>query len=202
MSSDKLLKDKTSYISTDMSSNILDQEVPEIKVPILKPTKMFQPSSLKQLAKKISCKDGYILVYFGAGWDFTPIDNPLFSKFNHFIFIDSLPNLSHYYPGSSGYEKSKDRTTLIKTLKNEALKFKLRLISIRNNLLTFKNDRIKLEHYINTTVEEALTNTTIRKKINKAIWVHEDGFSPYAFGLKPGDLPKLVKYRAKLGELK
>ena len=113
--------------------------------------------------------NGYTLVYFGAGWDFKPVSDPYYSKFNHFIFIDALPKLPHYDPDQAGYEKSKDREAFIKTLKNAALKHKLILSSIRKNLLTFKNDNVKLEYYIDTTVEEALTNTTIRKKINKAI---------------------------------
>lgn len=57
------------------------------------------------------------MVYFGAGWDFNPINNPVYKKFNHFIFIDSLPKLSHNEPGMPGYEKSKDREAFINTLK-------------------------------------------------------------------------------------
>ena len=146
---------------------------------------------------------GYTLVYFGAGWDFKPINDSTYSKFNHFIFIDALhvPKLLHSEPGMSGYEKSKNREAFINTLKNAARKHKLRLSSIRKNLLTFKNDKIKLEYYIDTTVEEALTNPTIRKKMNKAIWLHEDGFRPYDYGLQIGDLPNLLEYRAKTHEL-
>ena len=117
---------------------------------------------------KIKKTKSHTLVYFGSGWDFKPVSNSIFNKFNHFIFIDSLPKLSHYEPGVTGYEKSKDREAFIKTLKKEAFKHNLKSTSIRKNLLTFKNDKIKLEYYINTTVEEALTNPTIRKKINKA----------------------------------
>ena len=64
----------------------------------------------------------YSLVYFGAGWDFNPINDPVYKKFNHFIFINSLPNLSHYEPGQSGYEKSKDRKSFINTLKMQLVK--------------------------------------------------------------------------------
>ena len=121
----------------------------------------------------------YTLVYFGAGWDFNLINDPVYKKFNHFIFIDSLPNLPHYEPGQSGYEKSKDRKSFINTLKNAACENGLVLSSIRKNLLTFRNSKIKLEYYINTTVTEALDDPIIRKKMNKAKWLHENGFYPY-----------------------
>ena len=49
--------------------------------------------------------EGHTLVYFGAGWDFKPTNDPVYKKFNHFIFIDSLPKMSHYEPGMPGYEK-------------------------------------------------------------------------------------------------
>ena len=143
----------------------------------------------------------YTLVYFGAGWDFNPINDPVYKKFNHFIFIDSLPNLSHYEPGQSGYEKSKDRKSFINTLKNATCENGLVLSSIRKNLLTFRNSKIKLEYYINTTVTEALDDPIIRKKMNKAKWLHENGFYPYSYGLKVGDLPNLLEYRAKINEL-
>ena len=154
---------------------------------------------MKNLHNKIP--KGHTLLYFGAGWDFKPVSKSIFSKFNHFIYIDSLPKLSHYEPGMVGYEKSKNEEAFINTLKKEAVKYKLKLVNKRNNLLTFKSDKIKLEYYINTTVEEALENHNIRKKINKAIWLHEDGFYPYDFGLKIGDLPNLLEYRAKIHEL-
>ena len=180
MSSDQTRKQKKSK-SSFLSSNILDQSAHEIKVSNLNTT-----------------KDGYTLVYFGAGWDFKPVNNPLFSKFNHFIFIDSLPKLNHYNEGTPGYEKSKDIKVFLETLSNSALNYNLKLISVRRNLLTFKNDKIKLEYYFNTTVQEALTNTIIRRKINKAVWVHNKGFNPYEYGLKPGDLPNLLEDRSKL----
>ena len=47
------------------------------------------------------------LVYFGAGWDFKPTNDPVYKKFNHFIFIDSLPKMSHYEPGMPGMRKAK-----------------------------------------------------------------------------------------------
>ena len=75
--------------------------------------------------KKYKEMKGYTLTYFGAGWDFKPVNNELYDKFNHFIFIDSLPKLSHYEPGMSGYNKCKDRESFIKTLKNAAKKHKL-----------------------------------------------------------------------------
>ena len=50
-------------------------------------------------------KKNYSLVYFGAGWDFKPINDQVYKKFNHFIFIDSLPMMPHYEPGMPGYEK-------------------------------------------------------------------------------------------------
>ena len=46
--------------------------------------------------------EGHTLVYFGAGWDFKPTNDPVYKKFNHFIFIDSLPKMSHYEPGMPG----------------------------------------------------------------------------------------------------
>ena len=79
------------------------------------------------------------LVYFGAGWDFRPIidfginrkgllaEDEAYNKFNNFIFIDALPNLSHYEPGTSGYEKSKNEEALIKTLKLEASTYNMSL---------------------------------------------------------------------------
>ena len=146
-------------------------------------------------------KKNYSLVYFGAGWDFKPINDQVYKKFNHFIFIDSLPMMPRYEPGMPGYEKSKDREAFIKTLKNKAMKYGMTLSSIRKNLLTFKNNHQKLEYYINTTVLDALTNKIIRKKLNRVIWVHENGFRPYDYGLNIGDLPNLLEYRAKIHEL-
>ena len=143
----------------------------------------------------------YSLVYFGAGWYFKPINDQVYKKFNHFIFIDSLPMMPHYEPGMPGYEKSKDREAFIKTLKNTALEHGMILSSIRKNLLTFKNNHQKLEYYINTTVLDALTNKIIRKKLNRVIWVHENGFRPYDYGLNIGQLPNLLEYRAKIHEL-
>ena len=151
--------------------------------------------------KKTKKTKSYSLVYFGAGWDFKPTNDPVYKKFNHFIFIDSLPKMSHYEPGMPGYEKSKDREAFINTLKNTALDHGMILCSIRKNLLTFKNDHQKLEYYINTTVLDALTNKIIRNKLNRVIWVHENGFRPYDYGLNIGDLPNLLEYRAKIHEL-
>ena len=136
-------------------------------------------NSTKKTTKKTN---GYTLVYFGAGWDFKPVSDSTYSKFNHFVFIDALPKLSHYEPDMFGYEKSKDRRSFIKTLKKYAEEHNMILTSIRKNLLTFKNGDRRIEYYINTTVEEALNNKTIRRKINKAKWVHEEGFWPYAYG--------------------
>ena len=68
-------------------------------------------------------------------------------------------------------------------------------------MLTFRNGIVKLEYYINTTVTEALDDPIIRKKMNKAKWLHENGFYPYNYGLKVGDLPNLLEYRAKIHEL-
>jgi len=50
-------------------------------------------------------------------------------------------------------------------------------------------------------VTEALDDPIIRKKMNKAKWLHENGFYPYNYGLKVGDLPNLLEYRAKIHEL-
>ena len=61
-----------------------------------------------------------VLVYFGAGWDVKPVNKKLYKKFNHFIFIDALPDLIHYDPGMPGYEKSKDFDSFLATLKNAA----------------------------------------------------------------------------------
>jgi hypothetical protein len=154
--------------------------------------------------KKINNKEkekDYAIVYFGAGWDFKPINNPLYKKINHFIFVDSLPNLSHYEKGQAGYEKSKDKEAFINTLKQYAQNVGFELTDIKNNLLTFTKGGIILEYYINTTVEEALKNHDIRKKINKALWVHVKGFNPYEYGLKVGDLPNTLENRTKLREL-
>ena len=123
----------------------------------------------------------HTLLYFGSGWHFTPTDDPAYKKFNHFIFIDSLPKLSHYEPGMPGYEKSKDRTSFINTLKNEASQYGYILSSI--------------------VVTEALDDKIIRKKMNKTKWLHEESFYPYEYGLKVGDLPNLLEYRAKIKEL-
>ena len=109
--------------------------------------------------------------------------------------------MSHYEPGMPGYEKSKDRKAFINVLKNAAQENGLVLSSIRKNLLTFRNGMVKLEYYINTTVTEALDDPIIRKKMNKAKWLHENGFYPYNYGLKVGDLPNLLEYRAKIDEL-
>ena len=143
----------------------------------------------------------HTLLYFGAGWDFKPTSNPTYKKFNHFIFIDSLPKLSHYEPGMSGYEKSKDENSFINTLKNNASRYGYILCSIEGNLLTFIDGNKKIEYYMNTTVSESLDNPIIRKKMNEAKWVHEKGFYPYEYGLKVGDLPNLLEYRAKIKEL-
>ena len=169
------------------------------------------------MIKSVDSKNetNYSLAYFGAGWDFKPIrdfginrkgllaEDGAYNKFNHFIFIDALPKLSHYEPGMSGYEKSKNKEALIKTLKNEALKYSMTLKKRTGNMLTFlsENKDIKIQYYINTTVEEALNDPIIRNKLNKVKWLHEEGFHPYAYGLKVGDLPNLVRCRAMLKEL-
>ena len=62
-----------------------------------------------EIDKKYKETKGYTLTYFGAGWDFEPVSDKIYSKFTHFIFIDSLPKLSHYEQGMSGYKKCKDR---------------------------------------------------------------------------------------------
>ena len=67
------------------------------------------------------------------------------------------------------------------------------MINIDNNLLTFKNNKINLEYYINTTVEDSLNDPDIRKKLNKAVWLHKDGFLPHQYGLKVGYLPNLLE---------
>ena len=156
---------------------------------------------VQKLNNKIKKTNDYSLVYFGAGWDFSPISKKIYNKFNHHIYIDALPNLIHYKPGTVGYNKCKDRESFINTLKNQAKKSKLKLINIDNNLLTFKNNKINLEYYINTTVEDSLTDPDIRKKLNKAIWIHQDGFYPHENGLKVGDLPNILECRAKISEL-
>ena len=143
----------------------------------------------------------YTLVYFGVGWDIKSANKQIFKKFNHFIFVDSLPKLSHYEPGMAGYEKSKDEDSLINTLKNNASRSGYKLRSIEGNLLTFIKGNKKIEYYMNTTVTEALDDPIIRKKMNEAKWVHEKGFHPYEYGLKVGDLPNLLEYRAKIKEL-
>ena len=146
-------------------------------------------------------QENHSLLYFGAGWDFKPISDPTYTKFNHFIFIDALPKIPHYEPGMRGYEKSKDETSFINTLKKTATQYGLKFIRKNKNLLVFKNDKIKLEYYINTTVEESLNNKTIRNKLNKVKWMHMEGFNPYEYGLKIGDLHNKLEYRAKIKEL-
>ena len=143
----------------------------------------------------------YSLVYFGAAWDFKPVRDPLYRRFNDFIFIDALPDMTHYEKGMNGYEKCKDRDSFINTLKKYASKYGLRLVNIKENLLTFKNEQIKVQYYINTTVTDVLNNSIIRKKLNKVIWNHVKGFYPYEYGLKIGDLPNLVDCRAVLKKL-
>ena len=84
-----------------------------------------------EIDKKYKETKGYTLTYFGAGWDFEPVSDKIYSKFTHFIFIDSLPKLSHYELGMSGYKKCKDIESFIKTLKNAAKKHKLTLMNIK-----------------------------------------------------------------------
>lgn len=144
---------------------------------------------------------GYTIVYFGAGWDFRPPDMDLYKKFNHFIFIDALPNRADYEPGMPGYNKSKDEESLIKTIKEYAGKRKWKLVSIKNNLLILKRGSRIIEYHYNTTVEDALTDPYIRIQMNKALWVHTQGFDPYQAGLKKGDLPNIVDCRAELRKL-
>ena len=134
----------------------------------------------------------YTLVYFGSGWDFKPVTNHIYRKFNNYIFIDSLPDLPHYKPDTYGYERCKSRRSFIKTLTEGAKRVGLRRTSIRGELLTFKNDEIKLEYYINTTVQKALETRNIRRKLDKAIWIHVSGFNPYEYGLKVGDLKGIL----------
>lgn len=142
-----------------------------------------------------------VLVYFGAGWDFKPVNKKLYKKFNHFIFIDALPDLIHYEPGMPGYEKSKDNNSFLTTLKKTAYSYKLKLQNIDGDLLTFANDEIKLEYHINTTVQKALADLIIRKKINEAKWLHVEGFYPHDYGLNVGDLPNLIENVAELRKL-
>ena len=103
---------------------------------------------------------GHTLVYFGAGWDFEPVVDPIYEKFTNFIFIDALPDLPQYKPDTLyGYKKGKDRRSFIKTITEGAEQVGLRRTSICKNLLTFRNDKIKLDYYINTTVQEAPRDT-------------------------------------------
>lgn len=139
-----------------------------------------------------------VLVYFGAGWDFKPVNKKLYKKFNHFIFIDALPDLIHYDPGMPGYENSKDLKSFLSTLKKVSARYKLTLQNIDGDLLTFANDKIKLEYYINTTVEKVLIDPIIRNNINEAKWLHVEGFYPYEYGLKVGNLPNLFENVAEL----
>lgn len=159
-------------------------------------THLLQINKTKKSNKK--AKQNYTIVYYGAGWDFRPVNMQLFQKINHFIFIDALPKLQHYQPNTVGYNYSKDRKTFINTLINTAKSKGYKLDSIKKDLLTFTKKDKKIEYYINTTVEDSLKNPAIRKKINKAIWVHQAGFFPYAYGLKAGDLPNLKENMAKL----
>ena len=93
---------------------------------------------LNHRPKFLHLLNDYWLVYFGAGLDFRPINKPLYKTFNRYIDIDALPKLSHYESGMSGYEKSKDEKSLIKTLKKEAFKYNFKLVSKEGNLLTFE----------------------------------------------------------------
>ena len=178
--------------------NHLNASIKRLKEIIIYSQYIEMENQIKNSTKKTK---SYSLVYFGAGWNLKFLDDPTYKKFNHFILIDALPKLQHYNPDQEGYKKSKDKKSLIATIKKAADKYDLKLSSVRGNLLTFKKNEIKLEYYINTTIEEALSNPTIKRKLSKVIWVHEEGLEPYRYGLKVGDLPNLVEYRAKLREL-
>ena len=127
----------------------------------------------------------------------------IYDKFDHFIFIDALPKLQHYDEDQAGYKKCKDEKTMIKTLTDKITKknYNYKLTNIKDNLLTFEKGDRKLEYYMNTTVQDALNDRKIRKKINKAKWLHVNGFHPHEYGLNVGDLPNLLEYRAKIREL-
>ena len=142
----------------------------------------------------------YTLAYFGAGWNFSLLADPTYKKFKYFVFIDALPKLMHYDNDQDGYSKCKDKETLIATLINAAKEYGFCLKSKWGNLLTFTNpyNTRVIYYYYNTTVIEALQKPSIRKKLNKAKWLHEQGFYPYQFGLKVGDLPNLVRNRSMI----
>ena len=120
------------------------------------------------------------MAYFGPGWDFDFIRNfginrkgkksvnkgLNYNKFSDFILIHALPKIPHYDPDQAGYNKSKNEEVFIETLKNEASKYGITLMRKTGNMLTFlsKNKDLKIQYYYNTTVEEALNDTIIRRK--------------------------------------
>ena len=141
------------------------------------------------------------LLYFGAGWDFSPLSNPDYHQYTDFIFIDPLPDTPHYRDGQVGYPLSKDRISFVDTLAREAEKEGLELLSDIEDLLTFTKARgTILKYHINMTVEQALSSPSLRPKISAAKWIHEEVFSPFEYGLKATHLPKTYLTLSKLRE--
>lgn len=67
------------------------------------------------------------LVNFGAGWDMQPLNKKDYGPFKHFIFIDAMPNLSHYQPNQAGYAYARDRQGFVAKITENALQKKFKL---------------------------------------------------------------------------
>lgn len=106
------------------------------------------------------------LMYFGAGWDMKPLTKKDYRPFKRFIFIDALPNLSHYQPNQAGYANARDRQSFVSKITEKALQKKFKLCEDEGYHLRFlgPNGRY-IDYYINTTVQDSLADPALSQII-------------------------------------
>lgn len=124
-----------------------------------------------------------ILLYFGAGLDFSPLRMKRYKQFQIFVFVDALTKQQHYEPGTLGYEFSANRETFIASIAVKASKYDYKLIWIHGNELVFTNKERRLVYYIDTTVEDAIEDPKISDIMHTADFLHTRGFNPFMHGL-------------------
>ena len=110
-----------------------------------------------------------------------------YKKFDRFILIDALP---------------KDKESFIKAITTSAKRHGLKSTDINRNLLTLEKGNVKVEYYINTTINEAFDNPTIRKKLNKVKFTYMKSVHPATLGLEPEYSPKLLENMEEVEKLK
>lgn len=92
------------------------------------------------------------LIYFGAGGDVRPVDLP----YNHFIFVDALPNTPHYSHGQNGYPLFKDERAMTNFLETRLGDRVVSVTKTSPNVYVYllKGDKT-LTYFLNTRDEDA-----------------------------------------------